>query len=721
MAKSTSFIIYFIIFLSTLSYNPALSCPQHHKLALLQFKSIVLAGNYNVKSSLIVPEFNLDSWNSSSDRCRWDRVLCDSLSSSKPVIVLNLSMIFQYPTPKYPTAGILAPLFRINSLIRLDVSYNYLQGEIPVNIFSNLTQLVYLDLSYNAFNGSIPPQLFSLQNLQYLYMRDNSFSGPIPMEIGNLYKISVLVLSNNRLSGEILKSIKKMGWLEQLYLKNNSLYGEIPAWLFDVKGLKQLHLGGNKLKWNNSGRITPKCSLSLLILQSCGITGSFPQWLIEMDIEYINLSDNNLLGSLPSRLFESQNLRVLILSGNNFSGELPVNIGNTHTIQVLVLARNNFSGSLPESMSNIRDLYTLDLSENNFSGDKFPKFYESYLIYADLSSNKFYGAPPLSFGRLIKVLKLGQNNFSGRLHVNLTDLSFLEHLDLHNNNIVGELPYFLTQAFPLLQVLILRNNSLEGSIPNGLSNLKDLRILDLSSNNLVGNIPPELGNLMGMIEMPYTNNVLINLTIVQNISVLVNWKDSMRFLPSITISLYSLLDLSKNQFSGEIPPSLGELKSLKSLNISYNHLSGQIPASFGKLKSMENLDLSHNKISGKIPETFVNLYQLSRLNVRNNRLTGHFPIGSQMNTLNNPDDYANNSGLCGMQIGLPCPMIPPLELSPTSSQSEDKEPWFSWEAAAIGYAIGLILVVASAYFAGFLSTTNKPHPLRDRRLHQGRM
>ncbi|CAI0458546.1 unnamed protein product [Linum tenue] len=116
------------------------------------------------------------------------------------------------------------------------------------------------------------------------------------------------------------------------------------------------------------------------------------------------------------------------------------------------------------------------------------------------------------------------------------------------------------------------------------------------------------------------------------------WKTHNEGLPNNHLGLYTLLDLSNNQLSGEIPNSLGNLRSLKVLNLSHNSLSGPIPASFGNIKELESLDLSHNNLSGDIP-------------LSDNNLSGRIPTGSQMDRMNNPDSYANNDArLCGMQI-----------------------------------------------------------------------
>jgi Leucine-rich repeat (LRR) protein len=154
---------------------------------------------------------------------------------------------------------------------------------------------------------------------------------------------------------------------------------------------------------------------------------------------------------------------------------------------------------------------------------------------------------------------------------------------------------------------------------------------------------------------------------------ILNWKKTQQVLSRNHLNIYTLLDLSMNQLSGEIPASLGSLNALKALNISHNNLDGRVPASLGDLENLESLDLSFNNISGSIPQSLAKLQQLTILDVSNNKLTGKIPVGSQMDTMNDPNFYANNSGLCGMQIRVPCledlsPTIPP--------KVESKETWF---------------------------------------------
>ncbi|KAF7060311.1 hypothetical protein CFC21_067108 [Triticum aestivum] len=62
------------------------------------------------------------------------------------------------------------------------------------------------------------------------------------------------------------------------------------------------------------------------------------------------------------------------------------------------------------------------------------------------------------------------------------------------------------------------------------------------------------------------------------------------------------LDLSDNyHLSGAIPPGIGSLSMLSTLNFSGDQLSGHIPASFCNLGQLTGMDLSSNNLTGQIP------------------------------------------------------------------------------------------------------------------------
>ncbi|CAN6465867.1 unnamed protein product [Victoria cruziana] len=85
------------------------------------------------------------------------------------------------------------------------------------------------------------------------------------------------------------------------------------------------------------------------------------------------------------------------------------------------------------------------------------------------------------------------------------------------------------------------------------------------------------------------------------------------------------LNLSSLNLYGEISPSIGELKSLISIDLRGNYLSGQIPDEIGDCSSLKHLDLSSNQIYGDIPYSVSKLKQLENLILKNNLLTGPIP------------------------------------------------------------------------------------------------
>ncbi|XP_039000109.1 receptor-like protein 43 [Hibiscus syriacus] len=101
------------------------------------------------------------------------------------------------------------------------------------------------------------------------------------------------------------------------------------------------------------------------------------------------------------------------------------------------------------------------------------------------------------------------------------------------------------------------------------------------------------------------------------------------------LTIWTAIDFSGNQFSGEIPKTIGELHSLIVLNLSNNCLTGHILSSLGDFSELESLDLSSNKLHGRIPIEFTNLGFLEMLNLSHKNLEGPIPKDKQLDTFSN--------------------------------------------------------------------------------------
>lgn len=85
----------------------------------------------------------------------------------------------------------------------------------------------------------------------------------------------------------------------------------------------------------------------------------------------------------------------------------------------------------------------------------------------------------------------------------------------------------------------------------------------------------------------------------------------------------SSIVISESDFIGSIPPSIGQLTTLRTFDIRQNLANGAIPVEFANLPNLEIVDLSSNRLDGPVP-IFQSL-QLQKLILADNMLTGTLP------------------------------------------------------------------------------------------------
>ncbi|XP_022751582.1 LRR receptor-like serine/threonine-protein kinase GSO2, partial [Durio zibethinus] len=383
-------------------------------------------------------------------------------------------------------------------LARLFLANSSLSGPIQLPLPSHLG-LSSLDISNNFFNGSIPIEIGAqLPSLNFLNMSKNHFNGSIPSSFGDMSSLCSLDLSNNLLSGGIPQHMA-MGCssLAYLALSNNTLQGKLFSVNFSLTNLMELQLDGN----NFSGRIpdflSNKTYLNTLDVSNNQLSGRIPRWMGNMSsLETIIMSNNHLEGTIPME-FCQLDLILLDLSVNNISGSLPSCFSPSQIRQVH-LSKNRLRGSLPDSLGNCSTLVTLDVSDNFLTGNI-----------------------PSWVGRLsnLSYLLLNNNKFEGRIPIELCNLSHLSLINLSHNNLSGRIPPCIKittledvpedygKILPYMSGIDLSFNNLVGEIPDEIGNFRNILVLSLSHNSLTGPIPPTFANLMRIesLDLSYNN------------------------------------------------------------------------------------------------------------------------------------------------------------------------------------------------------------------------
>ncbi len=167
------------------------------------------------------------------------------------------------------------------------------------------------------------------------------------------------------------------------------------------------------------------------------------------------------------------------------------------------------------------------------------------------------------------------------------------HLHLQQNNLTGMLPAELSNLSNL-RVLVLYQNTLTGNIPAELSNLSNLTHLNLFTNTLTGSIPTELGDLSNLTNLNLQENTLTG-PIPTELGGLSNLK---------------VLSLDNNDLTGAVPSELGNLTKLTNLSLESNNLMWRLPSSLTSLGVLKDLSFQDNAgLCAPLDSTFQNWFQ----------------------------------------------------------------------------------------------------------------
>ncbi|MBA0663031.1 hypothetical protein Goklo_007080 [Gossypium klotzschianum] len=384
------------------------------------------------------------------------------------------------------------------------------------------------------------------------------------------------------------------------------------------------------------------------------------------NLQELDITGNNLRGSLPMCFHNLTSLKSLSLSFNQFSGNISV-LKNLTLLESLDLSSNQFSGNI-SALESLTSLRWLDISNNEFhipsslgplfnlsrlkfirgdnnnihadhhemlnslaprfqliyislsccgSGGPFPHFFyhQSDLQGVTLSDIHFFKVDQFPFWLLenntkLELLHLVNCSLLGPFQLPSRAHLALSNLDISNNAFGGNIPERIGAHLPLLKTLNMSQNYFNGSIPSSFGDMSSMQGLDLSNNHLSGGIPEHMATGCSLLEfLALSNNTL----------------QGVIFSGNFSLMSLSEVRLDGNNFTGVIPNVLANCSDLYLLDLSNNYLFGEIPSWIGNMSRLIALDVSRNLLFGRFPQWRGNALPLEQLAMADNQLEGSIP------------------------------------------------------------------------------------------------
>nr|XP_034895349.1 receptor-like protein 15 [Populus alba] len=230
--------------------------------------------------------------------------------------------------------------------------YEYSHWYLNASIFLPFQELNVLDLSGKGIAGCVAnEEIDSLSELEVLSLSGNNIHNFSKSR--GFSNLSVLYLDYSKASVFILQSLSAFPNLKALSLRDNlNPYGFGQGELPNLKFLERLDLTESSLvNYNFLQTVGKFTSLKSLVLPYSGLSGPIfaPQGLCELKhLQELDISYNNLTGSLPSCFSNLTNLQALDISFNHFTGNTSLSsIGSLTSIRDLKLVGTQFDSKVP--------------------------------------------------------------------------------------------------------------------------------------------------------------------------------------------------------------------------------------------------------------------------------------------------------------------------------------------------------------------------------------
>mmetsp|Transcript_3924 Transcript_3924/g.8243 ORF Transcript_3924/g.8243 Transcript_3924/m.8243 type:complete len:430 (-) Transcript_3924:45-1334(-) len=333
-----------------------------------------------------------------------------------------------------------------------------------------------------------------------------------------------------------------------------------------------------------------------------------------------------LTGVIPPEVGELTALTYLSLGGNDIGGAIPPEVGTITTLTALRFENCNLS-SIPSTLSNLKALRVLNLEGNR---------------------RELVDAPTPLYLQHPKEVQ----QYLGFMHRSSV-LPFLKE----------DPPAGKLADHPLFKFLAADVDATEHmfSFLDPLHCSSRDRISLLRCWNSLGGAEDDLRHGFGDDVARWKGVVVEDGRVVR-----INWSkmELDKVIPPAIGALDELrsLNLLENSICGGIPSEIGNLTRLEHLFLGDNPLvDGELPSSIGKLVNLERLHLHNMSLKGQVPKSLCNLVKLEELKACGNELTNAPPslmVGRHGYRKTSRSDNCLPLYLACLRAGVPYPSTP---------------------------------------------------------------
>jgi len=490
--------------------------------------------------------------------------------------------------------ALVAPNVTITSLVINNFHLKRQNCEKLLSALEYNKTLTLLDLSYTQLNDDISlilfPKLAQNENLKTLILQHNQIH-----DLGMLFltdafmwntTLTSLDLSYNPYgsvgSGYLTGFLSSNTSLVSLGLRGNCSFDTLRglAHLIDCCAfVTELDVGGPFVNTIEdvvqSPSSTPSPSLSPLTPTALMVIGAMQQmhrWGRSYSFAHVNCG-----------FLTEDETRVL---------EATINKASLEDVWMM-------SGLNPTSIEEKLQTFYLNSNNNDKQNNTF-----GTVMSINLSHSSLQMIPPhVLSGELISLrsLSLDQNRITGKLSNQISRLTNLTFLDLHQNNLF-EIPASISALSQLVTLDLRWNKIKRAGLPPCVFDMRSLQNLRLQGNPL-DSLPIDLYTLSSSLDIHVEGTL-----IPKSLQIILFARS--HHLPSLELPHYQIRAL---------PMELALLTSLQTLDLSYNSLVA-IPIEIGNLTLLHRLDLRYNYIQN-LPWTLGYLPNLNTLLLEGNPLS----------------------------------------------------------------------------------------------------